>query len=93
MSLDKEVYNNMNEETPLLNPSSSTSSNDCCSEVDCCRNQQDKKTTTKVYTKLYIPSTVDSEDDPTCQLSNQPWKYKIVALLCAMFLASKFKIE
>jgi hypothetical protein len=25
----------------------------------------------------------------TCQLSSQPWKYKFVALLCAMFLASK----
>ncbi|KAL7319191.1 hypothetical protein PS15m_002358 [Mucor circinelloides] len=89
MSLDKEeVYSNsMNEETPLLNPSSSTSSNDCCSEIDCCRKQKDKSPAANVYTKLYIPSTTEGQDDPTCQLSNQPWKYKIVALLCAMFLA------
>ncbi|CEP14934.1 hypothetical protein [Parasitella parasitica] len=84
MSLDKEVYsNNMNEETPLLNTSSSTSSYDCCSEADCCRKQQDKAP----ITKLFIPSTTESDDDPTCQLSSQPWKYKIVALICAMFLA------
>lgn len=25
--------------------------------------------------------------NPTSQLSDQPWKYKMVALLCAMFLA------
>lgn len=25
--------------------------------------------------------------NPTNQLSDQPWKYKLVALLCAMFLA------
>lgn len=95
MSIDKEeVYSNsMNEETPLLNPSASTSSNDCCSEIDCCRNQKDKPPTTNVYTKLYIPSTTDGQDDLTCQLSSQPWKYKIVALLCAMFLASKFELH
>ncbi|RCH95918.1 hypothetical protein CU098_010196, partial [Rhizopus stolonifer] len=65
---------NITEQTPLLSPSSS---NNCCSENDCCRN---KKNDVAVDINT-------GQDDLTCQLSNKPWKYKIVALLCAMFLA------
>lgn len=71
----------MNQEsTPLLQ-------DDCCSAQEgCCRYTKDnKKPVIPTSTSLYITE----DNDPTCQLSNQPWKYKIVALLCAMFLASK----
>jgi hypothetical protein len=60
----------------------------CCSEQEgCCRyNKDGKKPVIPTSTSLYINN---EDNDPTCQLSNQPWKYKIVALLCAMFLAGK----
>lgn len=74
----------MNQETtPLINK-------DCCSEQEgCCRYNKDKPvtpTTIPTATSLYIPN---DDNDTTCQLSNQPWKYKSVALLCALFLAGK----
>ncbi|OBZ85425.1 Major facilitator superfamily domain-containing protein 1 [Choanephora cucurbitarum] len=62
--------NAIDEQSPLLSPSSSTSAG-CCSEANCCK-------------KIAIE---DDDDDPTCQLSKQPWKYKSIALLCAIFLA------
>ncbi|KAG2230135.1 hypothetical protein INT48_001477 [Thamnidium elegans] len=71
----------MDQETrPLL-------SNNCCSEQEgCCRydNNNKDKQVTPTTTSLYISN---ENNDTTCQLSNQPWKYKIVALLCALFLA------
>jgi hypothetical protein len=61
----------------------------CCSEREgCCRYNKKQDTQPNTTTSLFI-STNELDNDPTCQLSNQPWKYKIVALLCAMFLAGK----
>lgn len=63
------------EKTPLLTKQNDT----CCSEQGCCSNsgssQQDPSE----------PIVLQKENE--CGLSDQPWKYKVVALLCAMFLA------
>ncbi|KAI9487306.1 MAG: major facilitator superfamily domain-containing protein [Benjaminiella poitrasii] len=91
MAFNKEegvLNQNLNEETPLLSSSSSSTAN-CCSEEGCCQNNNNNSATDKLLSKTIstnLQLTIDS-DDPTCQLSNQPWKYKIIALLCAMFLA------
>jgi hypothetical protein len=81
---EKNVSAILNEETPLLTPSSShNTSSFCCSENEgCCKNNaiKDKITTVDIN---------NGQEDLTCQLSSQPWKYKSVALLCALFLASK----
>lgn len=73
--------NTSHEESPLLSPSSSDTS--FCGDENCCRKQPKKNNST------YLQMPTDDNDDPSCQLSNQPWKYKLIALLCAMFLASK----
>lgn len=83
----EEKASGITEETPLLSPSSSNNTSTvCCSENEgCCKNNfiKDKTATTTV-------DISNDQEDLTCQLSSQPWKYKFVALMCAMFLASKF---
>lgn len=70
------------ERRPLLD------SNDCCSEQEgCCRYNKTKNKPPSTMTSLFISTNEQEDNDPTCQLSNQPWKHKFVALLCAMFLA------
>lgn len=61
------------EKTPLLTKQNDT----CCSEQGCCSgsSQPDNQE----------PIVLQKENE--CGLSDQPWKYKLVALLCAMFLA------
>lgn len=44
----------------------------CCSGQACCSSTSE------------LPS---NSSNGVCKLSDQPWKYKIVALLCAIFLA------
>ena len=69
------LFNMTGEKTPLLTKQNDT----CCSEQGCCSNsgssQQDPSE----------PIVLQKENE--CGLSDQPWKYKVVALLCAMFLA------
>ncbi|KAI8987545.1 hypothetical protein BDF20DRAFT_850834 [Mycotypha africana] len=62
--------------------------NGCCGYKNDLKIQQglnDKHTTTLDIVRTH--SGNDDENDITCKLASQPWKYKIVALSCAMFLA------
>lgn len=88
----------MNEQTPLLKdtprqPSSCCSSHGqikksaCCSFKDdnsagnqpsCCSSQKGKKTCSG------LPPV---NDDDYCYLAEQKWEYKLIALMCAIFLA------
>lgn len=79
------------ETTPLLD--------NCCSEQEgCCRYNKNITTPNKnpviptSSTALLIPN--EEHEDPSCQLSNQPWKYKMVAFFCALSLAGNiYKVK
>lgn len=80
------------ERTPLLN---STLQQDCCSSTKgCCSAPKSHTTPSSCFNDsesacCQQQSQVNNAD--YCQLAEQPWQYKAVALICALLLAGMFE--
>lgn len=79
------------ERTPLLN----STLQDCCSSTKgCCSAPKSHTTPSSCFNDsesacCQQQSQVNNAD--YCQLAEQPWQYKAVALICALLLAGMFE--
>lgn len=83
----------MNEQTPLLKDANKSPCGKISQKSACCSFKNDDNGTSccssKKNNKAPCSGLPPVNDDDYCYLSEQKWEYKMIALMCAIFLAGK----